>query len=62
MPKTKQQSSCHNVPQKNHLRISGFRQLPIQSRDEEIMAAIINNGPVAVDIDASGNDFGLYRY
>jgi hypothetical protein len=62
MPTTQQQSACQNVPQKQHLKISGFKQLPVQSKDDVIMAAIMNNGPVAVDIDASGNDFGLYKY
>ncbi len=62
MPKTQQQSACRNVPQKNHLKISGFRQLPVLAKDEDIAAAIMTTGPVAVNIDASGNDFALYRY
>ena len=31
------------------------------SSDADIMNAIYNNGPVGVNIDATGNDFGQYR-
>ena len=31
------------------------------ARDEDIMVAIMNNGPVAVNIDCKGNDFAYYR-
>ena len=44
-----------------HISIRGYQMLPHPSSDEAIMTAIMNNGPVAVNIDSSGNDFAYYK-
>ena len=59
--------ACKNDPSKSHAHISGFGSLGrgvghnCPATDDEIKTALINNGPIGFMLDASGNDFMLYR-
>lgn len=56
------QEKCEDSHQKVHLNIKGFRQLTHPSTEDEMMRAILANGPVAVFIDSQGSDFHFYKY
>jgi KDEL-tailed cysteine endopeptidase len=53
--------SCANSASASHVRLSGYSRLPYPASDDTIKAAIMNHGPLSVNICSAGNDFRLYR-
>ena len=59
---------CRDAPNRFHAKIKGYKTMGLAAGQRtpapalEIMAALKNNGPIGLMLDAFGNDFAFYKY